>query len=300
MEFSAFTSALNEVMRLEITLRRVVRFELMRQHGRKWISNADNLFHFVEDRLSREKRAGLYTDGASELSYLTLNELAHHIFKEEWQSRYREIFCNQNYIFSDINRHIIPLRNKLAHFRQVTKMDLVNARASYDLLNSLREYYRNESFHEFYISSEPEYASEWTESETVNSATHSLEKYQAITVWETLSEIDSMRRYGFHIGAGIWCEHFFLEVYSDSNFQIEKIDSFFCKNKDIITLVCLSGTKVRFFISLQNEAKEISRLLRSLGRLFSQETETDDSPKDPDVNEYFVGPNLESTVSFAM
>jgi len=295
-----FSSALTSVMRLEISLRRVVRFELMKLYGRHWLVNSGDIFSTLESRIDKDRRSGMYVEGTSELSYLSLSELTSLIFKICWQPVFRSVFSDRLYLQKDLQRLTIPLRNKIAHFRPVSREDLFNLRTTDGLLESLSAHYTSESLTSFHIPSDPEYVNDWIDPETERKAISELEGHGFKPVWEATTQLNNLRTYGYSLGAGIYCGHFFIEIFSDTYFPIVRLNQFMCRQTYEITFMTLKANKLRVFFSLRNDPRECSKKIRSLGKVLSLNQGNLSQDETDLVSEYFVGPSLAPQICFAI
>lgn len=299
---SDFEAALHTVMEFEITLRRVARLELMRQHGRRWLVNAPTLYSTIEPRIAVDTKAGIYDSSCSELSYLTLRELSEFIFRQSWNSIFRDVFNGKLSYLSDIQKKIAPLRNKIAHFRPVKKEDLFNARGVAEMREELRHYYKMSSLTLFHIQSDPCYTDAWIDELITAEALSALKLSKHETLWVVVAEGEFLRQFGYSLGLGIFNGHLFLEFFNEGGFPIEELDKYLSRNKEGISFISLHANKLRVFFPLANEQKETAKLVRGIHRLLGSSIALTrfSKPTTSGVLEYFVGPSLAPTFSFAL
>lgn len=297
-----FQSALAIVREFELTLRRVARLELMRRHGRHWLAESRSLYDTIEPRILSDSKAGLFDTSSSELSYLTLSELSFFIFKQGWNTVFRDIFGGHQGYLADIQTKITPLRNKVAHFRSVKREDLFNARGISEMREQLREHYTASSLTVFHIQSDPCYSESWIDNSVVKEATNALRLNQHETIWGVIAEGEYLRKFGISLGLGIYNGHLFVEFFSDSEFPVSALDQHLTKNKESISFLSLNAEKLRVFYSLVNGERETGKLIRSLYRILGNSGNLKNATQDElsEVNEYFIGPNVPPTISFAL
>jgi hypothetical protein len=297
-----FQLALQAVMEFELTLRRVARLELMRRHGRRWLSETDALYEKVEPRIKIESKSGLYDSSCSELSYLTLKELSEFIFRQSWNTIFRKVFAGNFGYLSDIQRKINPLRNKIAHFRPIRKEDLFNARGVTDMLQQLRTHYTVSDLTLFHIQSDPCYCDAWVDEGIVSEGCQVLQSFNHDQLWGAVSEGEYLRQYGYSLGLGVFHGHVFVEFFSEFGFPVFELDKFCIKNKENLTFLSLHANKLRVFFSLVNEQRETAKLIRALHRLLGSGYSNMREPQSlvGEVTEHFIGPNMPPTFSFAL
>lgn len=298
-----FQLALQAVMEFELTLRRVARLELMRQHGRRWLSETDALYEKVEPRIRIESKSGLYDISCSELSYLTLKELSEFIFRQSpWNTIFRKVFAGNFGYLSDIQRKINPLRNKIAHFRPIRKEDLFNARGITEMRQQLRDHYTVSELTLFHIQSDPCYCDAWVDEGVISEGREVLQDFNHDQLWGVVSEGEYLRQYGYSLGLGVFHGHVFIEFFNDSGFPVSALDNYCIKHKENLTFVSLHANKLRVFFSLVNEQRETAKLIRALHKLLGSSHSNQHDPQIlvGEVTEHFIGPNMPPTFSFAL
>jgi len=297
-----FETALQTIMQFELTLRRVIRFELMRRYGRKWLVEAPVLYETIEPRIATDTRAGIYDSSCSELSYLTLRELSDFIFKQSWNSIFRSVFNGKLSYLSEIQTKINPLRNKVAHFRPVRKMDLFNARGIAEMRECLRNHYTGSDLTVFHIQSDPCYSDLWIDSVVASEAMDSLRAVNHENLWSIAAEGDYLRQFGYSLGLGVFHGHVFFEFFNEEGFPIEELDRFLVSHKEAISFFSLHANKLRVFFSLANEPKDTAKLARGVQKILSNYRKKIDLAEHSSygVTEYFVGPTMAPMFSFAL
>jgi hypothetical protein len=215
---------------------------------------------------------------------------------------FRGVFHGKLGYLSEIQQKITPLRNKVAHFRPIKKVDLFNARGIAEMRDELRSHYTMSNLTTFHIQSDPCYIDSWIDRDITSEAINALTDAQHDQIWAVVAEGEHLRQLGYSLGLGIFNGHLFLEFYSDTGFPVEALDNHLQKNKEAITFLSLHANKLRVFFSLANDQKETSKQARGIQRLLSanRQSQTSDGSNTGGVTEYFVGPNMAPTFSFAL
>jgi hypothetical protein len=297
-----FEAALQTVMEFELTLRRITRLELMRRYGRKWLVEVPGLYETIEPRIAMDTRAGIYDSSCSELSYLTLRELSDFIFKQSWNTIFRAVFDGKLGYLSDIQKKINPLRNKIAHFRSVKRMDLFNARGIAEMRDGLRMHYTVGDLTAFHIQSDPCYSDSWIDGSITGEAIRALAEVGHENLWIVAAEGDYLRQFGFSLGLGLFHGHVFFEFFNERGFPIEELDLYLVRNKESISFISLHANKLRVLFSLANDPRDTAKLARGVQKILAA-AGNDLIPEEPNaygVTEYFVGPNTPPMFSFAL
>lgn len=297
-----FAAALRTVMEFELMLRRVTRLELMRRYGRKWLVEAPALYETIEPRIATDTRTGIYDSSCSELSYLTLRELSEFIFKQSWNSMFRSVFDGKLGYLSEIQTKINPLRNKVAHFRSVKKIDLFNARGIAEMRDCLRSHYTVSDLTVFHIQSDPCYSDLWIDEVITSEALASLRALKHENLWVIAAEGDYLRQFGYSLGLGVFHGHVFFEFFNEAGFPIEELDQFLVRHKEAISFISLHANKLRVFFSLANEPRDTAKLARGVQKILGAFRKNVESAERNSygVTEYFVGPNTAPMFSFAL
>jgi hypothetical protein len=187
------------VAEFEICLRRVVRWELMSTFGRAWFSEVSHS-EIVEQRIAKERRHGFLRDGSSLLSYLSLGELQDIIFNDFWIKSFKNVFQGNKSLQKDLLNKILPVRNKLAHFRPINASEINNLQLTNDFFSILRNSYGKPELTEFYLSGESERANELMDEELILEAKNFLESYDLNEIWNAYLSIEWLRAYGVFPG----------------------------------------------------------------------------------------------------
>jgi hypothetical protein len=108
----------------------------------------------------------------------------------------------------DLLCKILPVRNKLAHFRHINSADFNNLQLTNDFFTILRNSYGKPELTEFYLSGESERANELMDEELILEAKNFLELYDLIEIWNTYLSIEWLRAYGVYPGLGIFKKNY--------------------------------------------------------------------------------------------
>lgn len=285
-----------EVRELELLLRRVVRWELMARYGRQWFNALDELSEVIQDRERVEKLANLYDGNASELSYLSLGELLNLIFRRKWHEIFRSVFTNERGLEKELFREIIPLRNKVAHFRPTTVSDLRRLRLLSELKETLSKYYSHSNLIDAYLSSDPELANEQIDEESL-SLIRALSSAGHHLVWLTYGEIECLRARGFNLGIGLYCSSVFLEIRCPLEPKIWKISDWSHRERFSVSFTTIENKVIRIFWPLSLPASEIRKSMLSLQKLVGHlSVQEDASKKESSFSENIITRENSSTV----
>lgn len=291
----------DEVFTFELLLRRMLRWELMAQEGRSWLVN-NNLFDLIDDRVRSDRQAGVFGGQASELSYLSLSELINLIFRDFWRPIFYDIFGGSVGYRNTMLKLVVPLRNKVAHFRPIAKTDLFNARDVQEMYECLRSYYTHPSQTPFYLPSDPGDESVWIdESGEAGEAVRYLDSVGLTRVWSTMGEYESIRPLGLSYGLGCFSGHIFIEIYPRSKVSILKLNDLLTKHTDIFSMFTLSANKFYAFISINAGEEHVSKGIRSIRRVLHQGQDSEEERIELSNlgSEYFVGLGTKPMVNFA-
>jgi hypothetical protein len=262
------TLAYREVRELELLLRRVVRWELMAAYGRQWLNALDDLSEAIQERARKEKIADLYDGNSSELSYLSLGELLHFIFRRKWQEIFKKVFTDDRGLERELFREIVPVRNKVAHFRSMTFSDLSRLKVLSEVKSRLRSYYGHGDLVEAYLSSDPGLASEQIEEESLM-LMDALSGSGHSQVWMTYGEVECLRARGFCVGIGLYCSHVFLEVRCPEEPAISMISEWSFRERFMVCFTTVDEKLLRVFWPLSLSSSEIRKSMISFQRLMA-------------------------------
>jgi len=274
----------------EILLRRVLRWELMSSEGRRWMLGLGSYFDEIEVRVKREKTAGLYSNKSSELSYLTLTELLRIIFSDLWVEKFYRVFKGDKGLSKILTSSVVPLRNKLAHFRPIEVLDLINLEAIYTTEILLKEFYSDDSCMEFYLSSDPDWVEEMLDDDNINQIKNCLNKYNLTDLLDEFWKIDSIRTRRYWPGIGLYKGHIFIELHYFEDSPKLDIDSWIDNNKYEVTLITQTTSKLRFFWPIVLGKNDIKKGFNSLHKLImhSSNNSLNIDTNNICLNEYFV------------
>lgn len=263
LEFQSYS----EIRKFELLLRRLVRWELSGYYGRKWLSKLDKHLDSIAQVENYEKRLNIFDPRASELSYLTLGALLRIIFYDHWSSVFDRVFTSDRGLFKLITNNILPVRNRIAHFRTITYRDKSSIALASEISSGLKRYYdENERIVEF-LSSDPELISEQVDPEVYGPVLARLQSHGLNEVWEIYGMIEGIRTHGISLGLGIGQSHFFLETRWLSDPPKQVLNEWAHNNRYAFTTIVSSEKTVRFFYSLRADTKDLKKSIKSIGTL---------------------------------
>ena len=258
--------AYQNIAAFEILLRRLVRWQLMSLHGREWLVQiGTEHFDLIETRIRYEKRNGQYWNGSSELSFLTLNELISLIFDKLWSSSFRTVFKSDIGLKEALRKSIIPLRNKVAHFRTIDQFDLnTGIRYVPDMMGHLNSYYGSPDRVPLYVSSDLEASDDLIDPEIVNQINEELSLNGIDYFWDEFGKFESIRASSLGCGFGIFDSNLFIELdLSQKNTRINLTDWFY-QHKYCVNSISFNDSKIRVFIPLKADKDTVKRTMNSL------------------------------------
>jgi hypothetical protein len=292
--------AYKRVSEFEILLRRIIRWELMASEGRAWMLSLDHYYDEIESRIKKEKISGLYSAKTSELSYLTLNELVKIIFVTHWDSKFKEVFFKDKGLYYQLNKLIIPLRNKVAHFRVIEGVDLISLNIIFEVEGLLKKYYSSEDKMEFYQSSDPEWVDDLIDDDSVQEIRKCLIKYKIEDLLDDFSQFDGVRSNRFWPGYGLYKDNIFVELHYDGNSPRLNLSDWVLNNKFSISLISKTQSKIRVFWPISLGKIEIKKGLVSFSKFISSAARSNSPSMDfEDTCEYFVQQTSERHLSVA-
>ena len=292
--------AYQRVSDFEILLRRIIRWELMASDGRAWLLSLNDYYDEIELRIKKEKNSGLYSAKTSELSYLTLSELIKIIFVIHWDSKFKEVFFKDKGLDFQLTKLIIPLRNKVAHFRFIDGLDLINLQIIFEVEELLRNYYSNGDKMEFYLSSDPDWVEDMIDHENMLEIKNCLIKYQIDGLLDDFSQFDGVRSNRFWPGYGLYKQNIFVELHFDANSPNLNLSEWLIHNKFSISLITKTQSKIRVFWPISIGKSEIKKGLVSFSKLISSAARVNADLHDFEDNcEYFVQQTSERHLSVA-
>jgi len=261
--------AYKRISDFEILLRRVLRWELMSEMGGGWLICLQRNFDEIESRIAHEKKSGIYSENSSELSYLTLQELLNIIFRDFWRHKFDEILNYDRGIFSLVIKQVVPLRNKVAHFRFVDILDRQNYKIIFEIEEILRKYYSSDRFTAFYLSSDPAWVDDSIDPENIDLIKSILHAKNVSSLWDEYSRFDGIRTYNIHPGFGLYYDNIFIELHVDSLSPALDLAGWFKNNKFTVSIISVSQSKIRFFWPLSIGNHEIRRGFSALAKMIS-------------------------------
>ena len=276
----------------EILLRRVLRWELMSSDGRSWLLCLGEHFNEIELRIKREKTAGLYSKGSSELSYLTLSELIRIIFSDLWIEKFNRVFSGDKGLSKLLVNSVVPLRNKLAHFRPIDILDLSNLKTIHIAESLLKKFYSNDSCMEFYLSSDPDWVDEMLDDENINEIKICLSKYNLTELLDEFWKIDSIRNNRYWPGIGLYKDHIFIELHYFEDSPNLDIEGWIDTNKYEVTLITQTQSKLRFFWPIILGKQDIKKGITSLHKMITHSSKNNLQNNNNCTSEYFVQQQL--------
>lgn len=260
----------------------------MSTEGRSWLLCLGAYFNEIENRVKREKSAGLYSTGSSELSYLTLNELLRIIFSDLWTNKFNRVFSGDRGLSKLLMSSVVPLRNKLAHFRPIDTLDLENLTTIQIAERLLRKFYSDDSCIEFYLSSDPAWVNEMLDEDNITEIKSCLSKYNLEDLLDELWKIDSIRTNSYWPGMGLYKDHIFLELHYFEDSPNIDIQGWIENNKYEITLITQTPTKLRFFWPIILGKKDIKKGMTSVHRMITHSSRNNLQSTKNCMSEYFV------------
>jgi hypothetical protein len=262
----------------------------MTSDGRQWLLCLGNYFDEIERRVKNEKKAGLYSKGTSELSYLTLSELIKIIFSELWLDKFNIVFSGDKGLSKLLINSVVPLRNKLVHFRKIDSLDLVNLEAIQITESLIKKFYTGDSCMKFYLSSDPDWVDEMLDEDYINEIKQCLEQYSLSDLLDDFWKIDSIRNNRYWPGLGLYKDHIFLELHYFDDSPFLDIKSWIDINKFEVTLITQTPSKLRFFWPIVIGKNDIKKGFNSLHKLIniSSSNKSIISIDNSYISEYFV------------
>lgn len=295
-----------DISEFEVTLRRVVRWELMSKYGSAWLSETDEYLDLINDRIAAEVKRGMTRGSSSYLSYLTLGELQSLIFKDFWQSSFANVFNGKKSFQKDLIQRVIPVRNKIAHFRPVTNAEYSGLAVASDVFNVLKQHYQTSSHTLFYMSGDPQNASELLDSNLLAEAKAGLKGFECESLLEIFFGLQWLRAYAVSPGMGVFKNNLFIEFYFDKNYSLNTLKNWIEKKEYEINIATFSNIPmvVRIFIPLVLGGKAISKTIEAFANIAKDSCQGDGLNHQPAdlkelASEIFVDKSEGKALSFA-
>jgi len=254
----------------EVLLRRVLRWELMRTGGRRWLLKLGPKFDEIERQISYDKKNG-NRPSTSELSYLGLRELITSLFDDLWESHFDSVFARQRSFKTHLLREITPLRNKIAHFRELDKYEYMTFEVAARCTETIRTHYSSPELTRSYLPSDPFWIKDSFDSEAEELLQTLLDKYECKELWNEYTAFECIRVHDVNPGVGIYDDHFFIELHDPNGEQLHSaLADWYVKHRDSVTFVRVGHPSCRIFWSFINDPKQIQKDLRSLQKTISE------------------------------
>ena len=295
-----------DISDFEVTLRRVVRWELMTKYGRSWLTETGGYLDLINDRIAAEVRRGITRGSSSYLSYLTLGELQALIFKDFWQNSFSNIFDGKKSLQKELLDRVMPVRNKVAHFRPITNAEYSGLNVTVDFFNILRLHYQTSSHTLFYLSGDPQSANELLDQTLLKEAQVSLKSFGCESLVEVFFGLQWLRAYGISPGMGVFKNNFFVELYFDKNYSSDILRNWVEKKEYEVTIATFSSLPkvVRIFIPLVLGNKVVSKTIEAFANTAKDSCRGDDlnnrlADLKEVASEIFIDKNEGKSLSFA-
>ena len=257
------------ISEFEVTLRRVVRWELMTKYGRSWLSETGEYLDLINDRIAVEVKKGMTRGSSSYLSYLTLGELQALIFRDFWQNSFANIFDGKKSLQRALLEKVMPVRNKIAHFRPITNSEYMGLDITSDFFTALKMHYQTSSHTLFYLSGDPQGAVELLDKALLDEAQESLGRFSCESLLEVFFELQWLRAYGVSPGMGIYKNNLFVELYFDKNYSCDILRNWVEKKEYELTIATFSDFPrvIRIFTPLVLGVQVISKTIEAFANI---------------------------------
>jgi hypothetical protein len=239
----------------------------MAKGGRRWLLSLGDKFDLIQERLRQD---GIRNKAApvSELSYLSLGELVHIVFDELWVKHFAIVFDYKKGYKRALLNELTPLRNKVAHFREISKADHFNLTGAAECIATLSEYYSLPAHTSAYLPADPYWIAENIDQDQEHLLVSKLEEHHLEKIWDEYSAFESVKSTGLRPGAGIYAGHFFIEIYSCEDDGLAwNLSNWYGYHHDTVTFIRCGKAITRIFWPLAISATEITKDIRSLQRV---------------------------------
>ena len=242
-----------------------MRWELMTKYGRSWLSETGGYLDLINDRIAAEVKKGMTRGSSSYLSYLTLGELQTLIFRDFWQNSFANIFDGKKSLQKELLERVLPVRNKIAHFRPVTNAEYSGLNVAVNFFNILKQHYQTSSHTLFYLSGDPQTAGELLDPTLLNEALVILKGFGCESLLEVFFGLQWLRAYGMSPGIGVFKNNLFVELYFDKNYSSDTLRNWVEKKEYEVTVATFSDLPkvVRIFVPLVLGVKVISKTIEA-------------------------------------
>jgi hypothetical protein len=270
---SSSTSAYQAIGRLEVTLRRVIRWELRGVHGRQWLISLEDFLDRIEQNRQRENGKGFVDHAASELSYLSLSDLFHIVDKARFGVR----GVLNGHKFSESERSQIAfLRNRVAHFRVVAASDLKRVDTVDWVYQELASYFSSPKTRSFVIDSRDS-------DQNLNDSFLLASELTALGfdgLLDYFSSVEQTGLHGFVTKLGVFGHHLYLEAYTESGyFDPTKVQRWGLQVSDRVTFLRFGSAcqYVRLFVSSRLDLNDVKKIVRAAINICRESIEVDAS-----------------------
>jgi hypothetical protein len=238
----------------------------MTSYGNEWITYlGDDFYKIIENRIKQEKINGQYSKKSSDLSYLTLYELIQLIFERQWQSSFKYVFNSDVGIKNQLKNSILPLRNKIAHFRQIDSFDLNNGiRYASEIEWYAQKYYGSPERVSFYLNSDDENIDELIDFDIQKDIQKELTKLNILYFWDEFAKFESIRSNKIGCGFGVYDKNLFIELKLNSNINLIDFNEWFDDYKYYINSIIIVDPKIRIFFPIRINQNLVKKILNSL------------------------------------
>jgi hypothetical protein len=296
---SISVTAFTKIAEFELMLRRFVRWQLISKYGRGWIAQlSDEHYQLIEKRIQAEKKQGIYWSKSSELSFLSLGELIQLIFRELWRESARTILNDDYGLRTALQGTVLPLRNKVAHFRAIDSSDLALLRYASELEEKLRDYYSSQDRVLFYLSSDPQLASEQNDPEIQQSIISKLHELSVGYFWDEYGKFEGIRALKFGCGLGIYDNNLFIDLDTSEVQKRLEFCRWFNDWKYTVSSVVSDSNNTKIFFPLKTSASDVRKLLGALQRFVSSELRSSSENLSSD-SEYVINPDQNRLLGLA-
>jgi len=292
-------TAFSKIAAFEVMLRRFVRWQLISKYGRSWITQlSDENYQLIERRIQTEKKQGIYWSRSSELSFLSLSELIQVIFRELWRDSARTILNDDYGLRAALQGSVLPLRNKVAHFRAIDSSDLGLLRYASELEEKLRDYYSSQDRVLFYLSSDPQLAFEQNDPEIQQSVILKLNELSVGYFWDEYGKFEGIRALKLGCGLGIYDNNFFIDLDTSELHKKLELTPWFDEWKYTVSSIVSDVNNTKIFFPLKTPTPEVKKLLGALQRFISTELKSCHKNFSSD-SEYVIDPNQNRLLGMA-
>ena len=196
---------------------------------------------------------------------MTLNELLTLIFERQWQNSFKNIFNSDIGLKNALRNSILPLRNKIAHFRQVDAFDLnIGVRYASEMQTYAQEYYGSSERIVFYINSDADNSDDLIDIDIQKDIKKELFDLNILYFWDEFGKFESIRSNNIGCGFGVYDKNIFIELNLDvAKSQIDLFE-WFDQHKYCVNSIVFDEPKIRIFFPVTTNQILVKKLLNSL------------------------------------